>query len=76
MGVKGAPGAQAVPYGLERAIEQAVASFGVRKEKVLVGFAEEPPQIDEYDLYIYYSGYSVKFWRHNGCQWVNWCYQW
>lgn len=76
MGVKGAIGPQAVTKGLEHAIESAAENFGIKRDDILIGFRREPPEIDGYELYIYYSGCSVEYWRREGNHWVNWCYRW
>lgn len=74
-GPVGPPGAQAVTQGLEHAIEWASGYFGVKKEQILIGFREEPPNVEGFELYIYYNGSSAEYWRKRQSRWVNWCYQ-
>ncbi len=76
MSEKGAPGAQAVTQGLERAIEWAAGYFGVRKDRILVGFCEEPPEVEDCELYVYYNGGAAEYWKREGSRWVNWSYRW
>lgn len=72
----GAPGAQAVTQGLEHTVEWASGYFGVKKEKILVGFREEPPEVEDFELYLYYNGGAAEYWKKEGDKWINWCYQW
>lgn len=76
MGDLGAPGAQAVMQGLEQAVAWAMEYFGIQKEDILIGYRQEPPKIEGYELYVYYNGGVAEYWKRKGNRWVNWCYQW
>jgi len=72
---KGAPGTQGMPYGhLESAFEFAERTFGVTKERILLGYRELPPNVTGYDVYIYYNGGGAEVFVFRNKQWINWSY--
>lgn len=76
MSWKGPRGASGITsdWNLTHAIKDAMYRFGVKKEELLIGYRETPPDVSWCMVYIYYTGASIEYFIKKNSQWVNWNY--
>lgn len=72
---QGMPGAMGITEGqVGQALNFATNHFGVKRENILLGGRQTPPDVEWCKVYIYYNGGGAEFWIRKNESWVNWSY--